>query len=192
MPKAQARLEVIPRDDNKMGEVIDSLGTALLEQRYVEANGPAKSLGYIDDERAIPYWVKALRTNEYSMKFAALRALGQFNNDTAFEALKEGMATKGEDMGGAATKEGADQMAVNIRDAAAGSLSQSKHLGAISFLLSRRADKSEGVRLTILHTLGKMKPDEALPILREMTRDENPRVSNEAKRYVQLLEATPK
>src|ERR1700730_931565 len=142
MAQATARLEVIPRDDNKMGEVIDSLGTALLEQRYVEANGPAKSLGYIDDERAIPYWVKALRTNEYSKKFAALGALGKFNNDTAFEALKEGMATKGEDVGGAATKEGADQLAVNIRDAAAGSLSQSKHPGAISFLLSRRADKS--------------------------------------------------
>ncbi len=188
MAQATAKLEIIPRDDKRMGEVIDSLGTALLERRYVEANRPAKSLAYIDDERAIPYLVKALRTKDYSMKFAALRALGKFNNDTAVEALKEGMETQGDDMRGEATREGADQLAVNIRNIAAYSLSQSKHPGAIPFLLSRRADKSEGVRLTILHALGKMKPDEALPILREMTRDENPRVSNEAKRYVQLLE----
>jgi len=42
----------------------------------------------------------------------------------------------------------------------------------VTFLLSKRNDASEAVRITVLHVLGKMKPAEAIPILLEMSHDQ--------------------
>jgi HEAT repeat protein len=97
------------------------------------------------------------------------------------------METKGEDIGNTTNEKVANQLAENIRNAAAAALARSPHPEAIPFLLSRRNDPSEGVRITVLHVLGKMKPEEAIPILQEMVCDRNERVSKEAQRYLDLF-----
>ena len=55
------------------------------------------------------------------------------------------------------------------------------------FLVAQRHDESEGVRITVVHALGRMPPAEGWPVLQEMTRDPSPRVSDEARRYLTLL-----
>lgn len=185
--QASATIEVVPQDSERMGELIEDLGSAMLSERYDKAEAAAYTLSYIQDQRVIPYFVKALETNSYELKFKALGALSKFNDEAAFQALKKGMETRGGEIGNATTKEVANQLAGNIRGAAATALAKSLHSGAVPFLLSKRHDTSEGVRLTILHVLGKMRPEEAIPILQEMTRDRSKIVRDEAQRYLNLL-----
>jgi hypothetical protein len=185
--QASATVEIVSQDREKMGEVIQDLGTTMLGGNYDKAESAAYSLSYIQDERVIPYFIKALATNNYSLKFSALGALAKFNDEAAFQALKRGLETKGEDIGDTTTKEVANQLADNIRLTAAAALSRSPHPGAIPFLLSKRDDPLEGVRITILHVLGKMRPEEAIPVLQEMTQDKDKRVSDEAIRYLNLF-----
>ncbi len=185
--QAEATIEVVPSDRARMGEVIEDLGTTMLTARWDKAEAAADTLSYIQDERVIPYFGRALETNDYELKFKALGALAKFNDDGAFQTIKKGMETKGEDIGNTTNEKVANQLAENIRNAAAAALAKSPHPAAIPFLLSRRNDPSEGVRITVLHVLGKMKPEDAIPILQEMVRDRNERVSKEAKRYLDLL-----
>jgi hypothetical protein len=186
--QAEAKLEVVPQDREKMAKLIAKLGGAMLGGQSDEAETAARTLLYVRDEGVVLYFADALGTRNYSLKFTALQALAKFGSHAAFQALKKGMETKGEDFAGTTTKkETADQLAENIRHAAAGALAQSPHPEAIPFLLSKRKDPSRGVRLTILHALGKMTPEEALPMLEEMARDEDKTVSEEAKRYMRLL-----
>jgi hypothetical protein len=184
---ADTTIEVVPSDRARIGEVIEGLGTTMLAERWDKAEAAADALSYIQDERVIPYFGRAFETNDYELKFKALGALAKFNDDAAFQIIKKGMETKGGDIGNTTTEEVANQLAENIRNAAAFALAKSPHPAAIPLLLSRRNDPSEGVRLTVLHVLGKMKAEEAGPILQEMVRDKNERVSNEAKRYLDLF-----
>ena len=185
--QASASIEVVPRDSGRMMELIAVLGTAMLSGRYPEAQEATRTLSCIHDERVIPFFVSALETNSYELKFQALAALSGYKDEAAFQALKQGMETRGEDIGDTANPENANQSAANIRHAAAVALAKSPHPGAISFLLIKRNDTSEGVRSTILHVLGKMTPEVAIPILQEMTHDQSKLVRDEAKRYLDLL-----
>ena len=187
--QASTKIEIIPQDKKKLGEIISDLGEAMLGADEDKAELAASTLSYIQDERVIPCFVKALETRSYEQKFTALRALAKFNNDAAFQALKVGMKTRGKDIVNTTTKELANSLAENVRHAAAAALSKSLHPDAIPFLLAQRKDTSEGVRITILHVLGKMKPADAIPLLQEMADDKSKLVSDEAKRYLKSLSA---
>lgn len=183
-------IRIAPQDPDKMGKIIDALGTSMISDRDSEVSESAtRRLAAIQDERVIPWFARAFASRDYGPKFSALSALAKFNHVEAFNILKAGMDTKGGDMDGATTPEVANQLADNIRHAAAVGLSRSPLPGAKAFLISRRKDTSMGVRITILHLLGQMPRDEALPILEEMSQDQDTRVSNEAKRYIALLTA---
>lgn len=185
--EANTTIEVVPRNSERMGEIIAALGSSMLDRCYDIAESAARSLHFIQDDRVIPYFERALETSDYARKFTAIVALSKFSNETAFQALKKGMETKARDIDGTTTREVATQLAENIRGAAAAALAKSPHPEAIRFLLSKRGDTSEGVRITILHVLGKMDPEEARPILEEMTHDRSKRVSDEARRYLNLI-----
>lgn len=188
--QASTSIQVEPPDSDEMGKIIDALGSSLLSDHNSEVSESAsRRLASIQDERVIPWFARAFATRDYGSKFAALNALAKFNHVEAFNILKAGMDTRGEDIGSATTPELANQLAGNIRHGAAAALSQSPYPGAKAFLVSRRKDPSMAVRTTILHVLGKMSRDEALPILQEMSQDQDSRVSNEAKRYIALLAA---
>lgn len=184
--QASARVTVIPQDKKKMGELITDLGNRIYAESGVGSDSAIQLLSSIDDDRTIPYFAKALSTNNYGLRHQALSALAKFNNESAFQALKKGVMTKGEEIGNTSTLELANQLADNLRLAAANALSKSPYPEAIPFLLSRRNDSYYGVRVTILHVLGKMDPKEAIPLLKEMSHDPNKIVSDEAKRYLKL------
>lgn len=192
--RASTKFRVVPLDESKMGNIIDRLGSAMFRtfvkeseieglddamvgeyvRKFVNRSTEAfHALDYIQDERAIPYFLKALEPNSHGLKFSALRGLSKFNNESAFMALRKGLETEGEDN--------------NIYLAAAWGLIRSPHPEAIPYLLSKRRHPYEGVRMTVLHVLDEMKPEEAIPILMDMVNDESERVSTEAKRYLELL-----
>jgi hypothetical protein len=185
--QARATIVVVPQDRKKMGEVIAALGRRLLGPPTDETASAGRMLSYIQDERVIPHFIKALETRGYEQKFTALGALARFNDDAAFAALQRGFETKGQDIGWTTTPEVAAKLAENIRITAAAALAQSPHPGAVPFLLSKRHDACEGVRMTVLHRVGKMKAEEAIPILREMTQDESQLIRAEAQRYLKLF-----
>jgi hypothetical protein len=186
--QASTKIRIVPLNNDAMGTILATLGHTMLSARYDESEIATKRLMAIQDKRVIPYFVKAFATRDYSKKYAALGALAPFNDDAALDVLRQGMEAKGAEMGEEPlTPAVANSLAENIRTAAAQDLARSPHPGAIPFLLSKRTDPSEGVRITVLHALGKMKPKVALPILQEMVRDKNKRVRDEADRYIKLL-----
>jgi HEAT repeat protein len=188
--QASTSIIVEPVDPVEMKKIIDELGVLLLSgQDGPWPDSPAVRLASIQDERVIPWFAKAFATRDYGMKFAALNALAKFNQVEAFNVLKAGMDTKGGDVGNATTLELANQSADNIRHGAAIALSRSPYPGAMAFLISRRNDPYWVVRNTIVIVLGEMPRTEALPILEEMSRDQDSRVSNGAKHVLGLLTA---
>lgn len=171
--RASTKFRVVPLDEEKMGDIINRLGSAMFSKYTGESEEASDALDYIQDERVIPYLIRASETNRYVLKFSALWALSKFDSESAFKALQKGLETEGEHN--------------NIYHVAAGALARSPHPGAIPYLLSKRQHPYEGVRLTILHVLGEMKPEEAIPILQEMAHDESEGIRAEAKRYLELL-----
>lgn len=183
---ASTEIQVTPLDDHKMGELIAAKGEAMLNETPQESESAEAILSSIQDVRVIPYFIRALKTRRYDRKFSALQALSKFDDEGAFDALKLGMETSGNDIGDTTTPELARSSAAGIRHAAAGALARSPHPDALSFLLKQRNDESPAVRNTILHALGRMPPEDAVSILREMSQDEDVGVRNEAKRYLKL------
>ncbi len=184
-PPVETSVEVLPLDPAAMGAIIDALGSAVLggrDERWPDS--ATNRLASIQDERVIPWFAKVFATRDYGRKFAPLAALAKFNHIDAFAVLKAGMEAKGADFENASDR---DQLASNIRHEAAVALSRSPYPAAKAFLLSRRHDSYYGVRLSILHVLGRMPAAEARPILEEMAHDTDARVSNEANRYLGLL-----
>ena len=171
--EASTKFRVVPLDEVKMGDIINRLGSAMFSKYTNESEEASDALDYIQDERVIPFFIRASETNRYVLKFSALSALSKFDSESAFMALQKGLETEGEHN--------------NIYHVAAGALARSPHPGAIPYLLSKRQHPYDGVRLTILHVVGKMKPDEAIPILMDMVHDESERIRAESKRYLELL-----
>lgn len=188
--QASTTLEVTPTDHKRMGELIDGLGSLLLQQDWGKSRDAARSLAAIDDERVIPYFVKSFHTNQYERKIEALTALARFDTDAAFAVLKQGLETTGQDIGYTTTPQGAAESAAQIRVAAAYALSKSKRPEAMPLLLASRHDESADVRLTILQTATQLPPATARPILEEMRTDEDKRVQSEAERYLKQLQET--
>jgi len=129
---------IVAQDKEKMGALIQDLGDRIIKERGMEPDSPLKYLSTINDERAIPYLVKALGTDDSGLRHQALSALAKFNNETAFQALKKGMGTTGDEIGNATTPKIANQLADNLRLAAANALSISPYPEAKPFLISRR------------------------------------------------------
>jgi HEAT repeat protein len=170
-----------------MGEVIAALADAMLNKPMDSTQTAARTLAAITDDRVIPYFIQAFESNSYPEKSTILHILGKFNNESAFQTLKQAMETRPEDMTDASTAEGAKLGAERIRESAALALSRSPHPKAIPFLLSKHNDSSESVQFTILIALKKLKTEEAKPILQEMAQANNPRISEAAKGYLRAM-----
>jgi hypothetical protein len=143
-----------------------------------------RELSLIDDKRVIPWYVKAINTRSYELKFAALDALAQFDCDEALAGLKLGLVTKGADIGNCDNEAGAAQLAGGIRRAAACALVRSRHPEAAKCLLSMWNDPWPPVRIIVLHALSAMNTPESLELLRKMSHDPAEEVRNEALRHL--------
>jgi hypothetical protein len=171
-------------------ELIRRLGLKLVGGNRSESQEASRALSLIADERVIPWYVKAMDTNDYDLKFAALDRLSKFQGDEALAGLKKGMTTQGADIGiPIADAAGRRDLAENVRHAAAGALAGSPHPDARRLLLTMWNDPSRGVRITVLHALGEMKTEESLALLRRMTEDSDEMVRGEARRYLALRTA---
>ncbi|MHC4474748.1 MAG: HEAT repeat domain-containing protein [Planctomycetota bacterium] len=177
--EVDAKINVVLPDEEKMGKVIAALNDD-------------RALAYINDERVIGHFIEALDNGNSERKYIALRALSKFNDDLALEGLKKGATTTGNDIANTTAYELACQVADNVRHTAAVALSKSKHPQALPFLLSMRSDRSESVRITIVHVLGKMDFAESLAMLQEMAQGNSQKVSGEAKRYLKIRAAETK
>jgi hypothetical protein len=78
----------------RMGKIIDRLAAEMLTPG-IDASWPSKLLLSIDDERVVPYFVKALETRSYSRKFDAICALAKYLIDEAVAALEKALSTTG-------------------------------------------------------------------------------------------------
>jgi hypothetical protein len=180
-------LKIVPTDQIRMGELIEALGKRMLARNSDASDEATRSLAWIEDERVIPLFNKAVATDNYSLRFAALDALAKFNSDDALRGIKTGLATQASDMRAHATNDAlAGQLADNIRHSAAVALSRSPHPEATKLLLSLWQDPYYAVRIDVLHALGKMDSAESLELLRKMSTDTNETVRNEALRYLKL------
>jgi len=186
LPRIQIPLKAPRLNHASIGELIEELGIQMLGKDAAASVRAARSLSMVEDERVIPWYLKAMDTNSYSLKFRALDRLAMFKSDEAFRGLKKAMATQGPDIGNCTTEALAAGSASNIRHAAAGALSRSQHPDAKRLLLSMWNDPYDGVRITVLHALGKMDSEESLELLRRMAKDADETVRNEAKRYLKL------
>jgi hypothetical protein len=164
---------------------INDLGAQLLSRNSSEAEAAQRALSLIDDPRVIPWYLKALDTRDYSMKFAALDRLASFKEDAALEGLKKGCATRGQDIASASTPELAADLANNIRNKAAQALATSPHPDGKKLLMTLASDPYYGVRLTVLHTVNSLNTPEAAALVQSLTADPDSTVRNEALRYMQ-------
>jgi hypothetical protein len=184
-------LKVVPLDKKRLGELIETLGKTMFGNDAASTEA-TRSLANIEDERVIPPFNKAVDTDNYELKFAALDALAKFRNDEALRGLKKGMTTQAADLiAHCTTEEVARQSAANIRHAAAVALSNSTHPEAKGLLLSMWNDPYSGVRITVLHALGKMDTPESLALLTKMSQDSDKGVRDEALRYLGLRSKKP-
>lgn len=163
---------------------INDLGARMLSHNSSEAEDAQRALSLIDDPRIIPWYLKALDTKDYGMKFAALDRLSRFKEDAALEGLKKGSATRGQDIANASTPELAADLASNIRNKAAQALATNPHPDAKKLLMTLAGDSYYGVRLTVLHTMNSLNTPEANAIIQSLTADPDPVVRNEALRYM--------
>ncbi len=184
--QAKGEVRVVATDLKKFGELIESLGRKIFDGKWDEQEAAMKTLTSLNDERVVPILNKAAASGYTVRMTPALWALGNFKTDEAFEGLKRAMGLTGKDIWNATRLEVAAQSAQGMRHSAAASLARCKHPEAIPFLLTFWNDDSEAVRITILHVLGKMDTVESLALLQEMSHDKSERVSNEAKRYINL------
>ena len=166
-----------------MGELIERYGRTMVDKPNSDAAERAQeAMSLIDDERVIPWYVKAVDTNWGQMRERALDRLCRFKGDAALEGIKKGMTTRGADMGFCSTPSVAQDAADAVRGSAAVALARSPHPKAKALLMTMHGDPYDGMRLTVIHALEGMDSTESLDLLRQMTHDGEKEVSDEAKR----------
>lgn len=167
-------------DPAQAAATIETLGAQMLAGP--DRDEARRRLSLIDDERVIPWYVRALKTSDYELKFEALDRLARFRADAALEGLKLGMTTSGRDMGNTSNPQVAQDIAVNIRHEAAIALARSPHPDAKKLLLTMAGDPAMTVRLTIVQTAQHMDDPRSLEILTALTHDADATVRGEAER----------
>lgn len=185
LPPVKIPMQAEPIDPSTIDAWIKDLGAKMLSKSG-DSEEAVRALSLIDDPRVIPWYVKALDTDRYDLKFRALDRLARFNTDEALAALKKGMATRGADIGTRGSDKMGEQLASNIRHGAAQALARSPHVEAKRLLLTFWNDPDDSVRLDVLHALGRMDTPESLELIKKMTADKSDMVRGEAERYLEL------
>jgi hypothetical protein len=192
----QGRIELpavpIPTDAERREPVsvekIRELGEKMLSPDARASDSAMRDLTLIDDPRVVPWYVKAMQTDSYDLKFNALDRLARIEGDEALTGLKIGMATQGKDIGNCTTAKVAAESAENIRHSAAIALARSPHQQARALLWSMENDPARGVRLTVIQTAAEMATPQSLELIRRHTADVDASVRAEAVRLLKVRE----
>ncbi|MBI5725765.1 MAG: HEAT repeat domain-containing protein [Planctomycetes bacterium] len=187
LPPALVPLKPSAIDPAKAEELIRQLGAKMIEAPYTDAGEEAAdALSLIDDERVIPWYVKAMDTDSSQLRMHALDRLSRFKGDAALEGIRKGMKTQRPDIGNCTTPQVAYQAAEAVRYSTAIALARSPHPKARELLLTMRHDPHSWVRTAIVQAFGEMDTKEALELLEKMSQDPDEGVRGEAKRYLEL------
>jgi hypothetical protein len=171
-----AAFVVVPSDEDRMGGIINSLGSIMLDISDPRASESARALASIQDKRVISYFAEALRKSKDSksdfyswheerIRATAIAALATYDDDRAIEALKGAMNSRIDD----------------TRLAVATAFGDSPHNSAIKLLLKMQDDKYWFVRLRVAQGLDKVKTKESLATLQKLLKDEDEHVRGAAK-----------
>ena len=171
-----AEFVVVPYDKNKMGGVISSLGSVMLDISDPRATESAKALASIQDERVISYFAEALRKyrdpdpdsfpdDEYRIRTTAIYALGTYDDDRALEALLSVMNSRNEE----------------TRYNVATALADSPHRSVLKLLLQMQNDGYWFVRLRLAQKLAEVNTKESRAVLQKLLKDEHEDVRKAAK-----------
>jgi hypothetical protein len=186
LPPVRVPTEPSSRDPNTLGPLIERLGARMLSGNGSESESAVRKLSLIDDPRVIPWYVKAVQTDSYNLKFSALDRLCRLEGDDALAGLMIGVATLGGDMRNTTKPELANSLAKNIRHKAVAGLACSPHPKAKKLLFSMHEDPARSVRLTVLQTAARMNTPESLALLKSHVQDSDATVRREVDRLIQL------
>ena len=167
---------VVPYEENKMGEIINSLGSIMLDSSDPRASDSAMALASIQDDRVISYFAEALRkfgdsefgrgrSNEYGISSRSIAVLATYDDDRAIKALEAAMKSPSND----------------TRENVATAFGDSPHKSGINLLLQMQDDSYWFVRLRVAQGLKMVKTKESLNTLHRLLKDENENVRNAAK-----------
>ena len=187
-------ITVTQPDYAKMGEVIDSIGKTMLNEksfsgeRENDASNALKMLVKINDERIIPYLVQALNSaasipeipsrdqpnslfiwvGKRDIYSQTALFLAKSDDYTAMEALENALNTQNS----------------TVKDKVASNILSSKNLRAVKLLVEFRNDKNSMMRLRAVDALKQINTEDSTLMLREMLKDENQFVKTRAQEII--------
>jgi hypothetical protein len=180
-----AWIKIIPTDQAKLGELIDSLGEKLVDSANLsdsetnllflaEADPEARLFAFIEDPRVIKYHIQILEKfgqkefevgRQSFLSRLSAWALKKYNDDSALEALQKTMTSPNE----------------FVRAEVAKSLRDSPHPKAFELLLKMSGDKDSFIRLIVVDGLRKIETGGSTRLLRKMLNDEDQWVRKEVR-----------
>jgi HEAT repeat protein len=170
-------------DPVNVDPLIRKLGGKMLGKDWQTAEEAARKLSLIDDPRVVPWYVKAMDTDDYDLKCMALDRLGRFNSDAALEGIGRAFRPRDDDKEGDKNRNvpsGDRSLDKNIRQFAAEALLRSPRPDAQRLLLTLWNDPDREVRSIVLEALNKMRTKESLDLLEKMIRDSDEGVRSQA------------
>lgn len=180
---AEAFFHATAKNEEAMGRLIETIGSAMLEEDYhVNQDSLAHLLAAIHDERTIPYHTAVLKTSKSSgLIHVSIRALSNYTkNQAAREALVYATTIPFERFAERVTKiELAVGSANGIRAMAVDALAK-QGKSVVPFLLSLQGDEHYSVRLKVMQQVYRLDPTAALPMLEAYRTDADQRVRDEA------------
>ena len=180
-----APLTVKPYDYDSIGEVIELWGPRATDRHWEVSAEAFDHLLAIHDERVIPFLNRALRTNNYSLKFNALRGLRKYNHDDALAGIREGLKTEPRDMEGYRNTKHAKQGAEAIRFCSASALTASPHPNAEPLTWTLVDDSNQSIRLHVMQALASKEDSPRTRALLERNLDDSfHMIRKEARRFL--------
>jgi len=168
--RGETQVNVVAPGADPVGALIEQQGARMLGADRSKSVEAAVRLSELNDARVVPHFVEALRKcRNTNVREAAVRALGNFEADAAFEGLRLAASDPDDD----------------LRTVAAQALSKSEHPKADALLAGMRKDAHFGVRLIVLYALTGKDTPEARRMVWEMSNDEHPLIREEALRHLQ-------
>ena len=178
-------LEVLQKDDGKMGKLVDDLVQKASQKPEATAQAETKDaafrLRWIPDERVIPYFKGMAKTANSGERGIAMAALAKFNNDEALSCLKEGLETA--EFPDPVSHKPDNMALTELHDAAFEGLIRSAHPGAIPYLMTQRKNLSPDMRIQLMEAVAKLPPKEAVPLLQQMQDDSYAWVADHSREY---------